>query len=176
MLHVQQQHTRVVNAVFPPPLGPTSKNVGSPVEVAAFLYRKECSRIGKKRAMANVIRIVDGFGDSAWVNQLSSSYQAMLPRCADKQSLSFSNQVLGRALAVAQLYPYSCAGEGDARSSGGEFRVFESSKAGIFDRGTRCWRSGDDVTRGFAGLAPSVAALGLDRGVAGRKGETLLCR
>ena len=33
----QQQHTRVVNAVLPPPLGPTSKNVGSPVVLAAFL-------------------------------------------------------------------------------------------------------------------------------------------
>lgn len=163
ILHVQQQHTRVVNAVFPPPLGPTSKNVDSPVEAAAFLYRKACSKIGKTMAIANVIRIVDGFGDSAWVSQLSSSYQAMLPRYADKLSLSFSIQVLGRALAVAQLYPYICAGEGDARSSGGEFRVFEGSRAGISDRGTRCWRSGDDVTRGFTGLAPSVAALGLDR-------------
>lgn len=79
-LHIQQGHTRVVNAVFPPPLGPTSKNVGSPVDVAAFLYRKECSRMGKMMAIANVTRMVDGFGDSAWVSQLSSSYQAISPR------------------------------------------------------------------------------------------------
>lgn len=71
-----------MKAVFPPPLGPTSKNVGSPVEAAAFLYRKECSRTGKRMAIASVIKIVDGFGDSAWVSQLSSSYQAMLPRYA----------------------------------------------------------------------------------------------
>jgi hypothetical protein len=163
-----------VNAVFPPPLGPTSKNVGSPVEVTAFLYRKECSRIGKRMAIANVIRIVDSFGESAWVSQLSSSYQAMLPRYADQQFLSISIQVVGWALAVAQLYPYNCAGEGDARSPGGEFRVFGGPRAGIFGRGTRCWRSGDDVTRGFAGLAPSVAALGLEAWQSVR--ETLLCR
>jgi hypothetical protein len=84
----------------------------------------------------------------------------------------FSIQVLGRALAVAQLFPYNCAGDGDARSSGGEFRVFEGPGAGIFGRGTRCWRSGDDVTKGFAGLAPSVAALGLDRSVAERNGNS----
>lgn len=34
---LSEQHTRVVNAVFPPPLGPTSKNVGSPVALATFL-------------------------------------------------------------------------------------------------------------------------------------------
>lgn len=103
--------------------------------------------------MASVMAMVDRFGDSAWVSQLSSSYQAMLPRNADQLSLSFSIQVLGRALAVAQLYPYVRAGEGDARSSGGEFRVFEGPRAGLSDRGTRCWRLGDDVIRGFAGLA-----------------------
>lgn len=122
---------------MPPPLGPTSKNVGNSVEAAAFLYRKECSRIGSRMAIASEIRIVDGFGDSAWVSQLSSSYQAMLPQCADKLLLSVSIQVAGRALAVAQLYPYICAGKGDARSSGGEFRVLEGPQGWNIRQGKR---------------------------------------
>lgn len=75
---LSSQRTKVVNAVFPPPLGPTSKNVGNSAVLDAFLYSNECSKTGKRIVIANVTKIVDNFGDSAWVSQLSSSYQAMI--------------------------------------------------------------------------------------------------
>lgn len=73
------RHTKVVKAVFPPPLGPTSRNVGRLVVAAAFLYKKLCRRIGKTSAMRNVRMIVVGFGASAAVSQLSSSCHAIAP-------------------------------------------------------------------------------------------------
>lgn len=113
--------------------------------------------------MARVTRIVVTFGDSAWVSQLSSSYQAMLPAvCNQALAYSFSVQVLGRALTVAQLWPYVRASEGDTRSSGGEFRVCGSPRLEILTGERVCWRSGDDVTREVAGPHSSVAALGLE--------------
>jgi hypothetical protein len=67
----------MVKAVLPAPLGPTSRNVGSPVALAAFLYRNVWSRIGTKSANATVTSMAMGDGDSAHVSQLSSSYQAI---------------------------------------------------------------------------------------------------
>jgi hypothetical protein len=90
----------VVNAVFPPPLGPTRRKVGRLVAAAAFRYKKLCSRIGRPIATRKVIRIVLGFGESAAVSQLSSSYHAMafqkktaesaihVPECGCKQSVT----------------------------------------------------------------------------------------
>lgn len=69
--------TRVVKAVFPPPLGPTSKKVGRLVDAAAFLYRKLCSSIGNVSTMRKVMMMVVRFGERAAVSQLSSSYQAI---------------------------------------------------------------------------------------------------
>jgi hypothetical protein len=66
-----------VNAVFPLPLGPTSRKVGRVAEVAAFLYKKPCSRIGNPIATMKVMRMVVRFGENALVSQLSSSYHAM---------------------------------------------------------------------------------------------------
>jgi len=75
-----QEHTSVVNAVFPPPLGPTSRKVGSVAVAAAFLYRKLCSSTGSPRATINVMMMVVRFGEKAAVSQLSSSYHAMAAR------------------------------------------------------------------------------------------------
>lgn len=61
----------VVNAVFPPPLGPTSKKVGTFVDAAAFLYRKVWNSIGSAIATRTVIKMVVGFGEKAAVSQLS---------------------------------------------------------------------------------------------------------
>lgn len=67
-----------MNAVLPPPLGPTSRNVGSPVALAAFLYKMEWITIGKRSATASVTRMVDTLGDRARVSQPSASCQAMV--------------------------------------------------------------------------------------------------
>ena len=74
----RQQLTSMVRAVLPAPLGPTSKNVGSPVALAAFLYRNVCSTIGIRSANATVTRMAMGDGARAHVSQLSSSYHAMV--------------------------------------------------------------------------------------------------
>jgi hypothetical protein len=66
-----------VNAVFPLPLGPTSRKVGRLVDAAACLYRRLCSNIGSPSATRMVMRMVVRFGENAAVSQLSSSYHAM---------------------------------------------------------------------------------------------------
>lgn len=67
----------MVNAVFPPPLGPTRRKVGRFVDAAAFRYKKLCSSIGRPIATMKVIRMVLRFGERAAVSQLSSSYHGM---------------------------------------------------------------------------------------------------
>lgn len=66
-----------MKAVFPAPLGPTSKKVGRLVDAAAFLYKKLCSSIGRTSATRNVMMMVLRFGERAAVSQLSSSYHAI---------------------------------------------------------------------------------------------------
>jgi hypothetical protein len=71
------RRTKVVNAVFPLPLGPTSRKVGRLVDAAACLYSNVCSSIGRPNATTMVMRMVVRFGENAAVSQLSSSYHAM---------------------------------------------------------------------------------------------------
>lgn len=80
----------MVKAVLPAPLGPTSKNVGSPVALAALLYRIECSTIGIRSANATVTRMAMGDGARAHVSQLSSSYHAMVEGDARSNSQAAS--------------------------------------------------------------------------------------
>jgi len=70
--------TSVAKAVFPPPLGPTSRKVGRVVPTAACRYRKECNSIGKTNATTRVTRMVVRLGEKAAVSQLSWSYHAMV--------------------------------------------------------------------------------------------------
>lgn len=60
-----------MNAVFPPPLGPTSRIVGTFVDAAAFLYKKPWSSMGSPIATRMVIKMVVKFGEKAAVSQLS---------------------------------------------------------------------------------------------------------
>jgi hypothetical protein len=71
------KHTNVVNAVFPLPLGPTSRNVGRLVDAAAFRYNKVCSSIGSPIATIRVMKMVVRLGENAAVSQLSSSCHAI---------------------------------------------------------------------------------------------------
>jgi hypothetical protein len=80
----------MVKAVLPAPLGPTSRNVGSPVALAAFLYRNVWRRIGIRSANATVTRMAMGDGARAHVSQLSSSYHAMVEGDARSNSRAVS--------------------------------------------------------------------------------------
>ena len=71
------RRTNVVNAVFPLPLGPSSRKVGRLVDAAACLYSKACSSMGRPNETITVMMMVVRFGENAAVSQLSSSYHAM---------------------------------------------------------------------------------------------------
>jgi hypothetical protein len=68
---LMEKHTNVANAVFPAPLGPTSRNVGRPVDDAAFRYKKVCTSTGSMSATRQVRMMVERLGAKAAVSQLS---------------------------------------------------------------------------------------------------------
>lgn len=88
----------MVNAVFPPPLGPTRRKVGVFVVAAACLYKKVCSNIGRVIATTNVMRMVVRFGESAFVSKLSSSYHAMADDSRAHQRIEVFWSYSGRLL------------------------------------------------------------------------------
>jgi hypothetical protein len=73
-----ERRTKVAKAVFPLPLGPMSRNVGSFVASPACLYKRLCSSIGSTSATTSVMRMVLRLGENAAVSQLSLSCHAML--------------------------------------------------------------------------------------------------
>ena len=98
----------MVRAVLPAPLGPTSKNVGSPVALAAFLYRNVCSTIGIRSANATVTRMAMGDGARAHVSQLSSSYHAMVE--GDARSKANSQGRRQVSVVAVQCSAVGCSG------------------------------------------------------------------
>jgi hypothetical protein len=148
------RRTKVVNAVFPLPLGPTSRKVGIFVVAAACLYRKLCSSIGSPSATRTVMMMVVRLGENAAVSQLSSSYHAMTARyslsCTPKQRFVKVARVVGK-----QRIDVTC------RSEQGQ-RVVDA----------RCFS--DDVT--FVGAAVAVPPrLRKFRRVGGRRPCSMSC-
>jgi hypothetical protein len=113
-----KERTNVVNAVFPPPLGPTSKKVGRFVDAAVFWYRKVCSSIGRTRATTIVTRMVLRLGEKAAVSQLSSSCHAMTARLRTNKDWWTRKQLAGMLAdknSRGDVYVY--VGAGDASCS-----------------------------------------------------------